>query len=79
MKYLILLPVLFGLGACNAAYIKAVNEQRAAGYVWVQIPCRVANPDHLAITIDSPNGKSLVCNELRKPTKMQVAQNNSRQ
>ena len=54
------------LGGCNAAYNEAVNRQLADGYRWVEIPCRLANPNVPAITIDTPNGLKLVCNVLRK-------------
>jgi hypothetical protein len=54
------------LGGCNAAYNEAVNRQLADGYRWVEIPCRPANPNVPAITIDTPNGLKLVCNVLRK-------------
>ena len=58
-------PLLF-LGGCNAAYNEAANRQIADGYRWVEIPCRPANPDVPAITIDAPNGRKLVCSVLRK-------------
>ena len=54
------------LSGCNAAYNEAVKRQLADGYKWVAIPCRPANPDLPAVTIDSINGLKLVCNVLRK-------------
>jgi len=54
------------LGGCNAAYNEAVKRQMADGYKWVSIPCRPANPDLPAFTIDTLNGLKLVCNVLRK-------------
>ena len=54
------------LGGCNAAYYKAVNEQLADGYRWVDIPCRPANPDVPSITMESHDGQKLVCSVLQK-------------
>jgi len=54
------------LGGCNAAYYKAVNEQLAEGYRWVDIPCRPANPDVPSITMESHDGQKLVCSVLQK-------------
>jgi hypothetical protein len=45
---------------------EAVKRQMADGYKWVSIPCRPANPDLPAVTIDTVNGLKLVCNVLRK-------------
>ena len=50
----------------KAAFNEAVNRQLAEGYRWVGIPCRPANPDVPAVTIDAPNGRKLVCSVLRK-------------
>ena len=69
MKYLILTSLL-ALGACNAQtmeFVRTVEQQRAAGYEWKQIPCRQVTPGLPAITIDPPTGKKLVCNKLVKP------------
>ena len=54
------------LGGCNAAYIETVNKQLAEGYTWVEIPCRPAKSDVPSITINTPDNKKLVCNELQK-------------
>ena len=54
------------LSGCNAAYNRAVKEQLAAGYRWVKIPCRPANPDVPSITMDTHDGQKLVCNVLQK-------------
>ncbi len=66
MNKIFLVATLLSLGGCNAAYNEAVKRQLAEGYRWVGIPCRPANPDVPAITIDTPNGKKLVCTVLRK-------------
>ena len=66
MNRIFLAVTLVFLGGCNAAYNEAVNRQLADGYRWVEIPCRPANPNVPAITIDTPNGLKLVCNVLRK-------------
>ena len=66
MNRIFLAVTLLFLGGCNAAYNAAVNRQMADGYRWVKIPCRPANPDVPAITIDVSNGRKLVCNVLRK-------------
>jgi len=66
MKKIFLAATLLSLGGCNAAYNEAVNRQLADGYRWVEMPCRPANPDVPAITIDASNGRKLVCNVLRK-------------
>ena len=66
MNKIFLVAALLSLGGCSAAYIETVNKQLAEGYRWVEIPCRPANPDLPAITIDAPNGQKLVCNVLRK-------------
>jgi hypothetical protein len=66
MKKIFLAATLLSLGGCNAAYNEAVNRQLAEGYRWVEIPCRPANPDVPAITIDASNGLKLVCSVLRK-------------
>jgi hypothetical protein len=66
MIRIFLAVTLLFLGGCNAAYNEAVNRQMADGYRWVKIPCRPANPDVPAITIDASNGRKLVCNVLRK-------------
>jgi hypothetical protein len=68
LKYLILTSLL-ALGACNAQtmeYFRTVEQQRAEGYKWEQIPCRQVTPGVPAITIDPPTGKKLVCNKLVK-------------
>jgi len=69
MKYLILVSALV-LGACNAQtaeFWRTVEQQRAEGYVWKEIPCRQVTPGVPAITIDTPIGNKLVCNKLVKP------------
>ena len=66
MKKILLIATLLFLGGCNTAYNEAVNRQLAKEHRWVEIPCRPANPDVPAITIDAPNGRKLVCNVLRK-------------
>jgi len=66
MNKILLAVTLLSLGGCNAAYNEAVNKQLAEGYRWVEIPCRPANPDVPAMTVDAPNGRKLVCNVLRK-------------
>jgi hypothetical protein len=68
LKYLILVSLLL-LGACNSQtmeYFRTVEQQRAEGYKWKQIPCRQLTPGLPAITIDPPTGKKLVCNKLVK-------------
>jgi len=52
------------LGGCSVAYNETVNRQMSDGYKWVKIPCRPANSDLPAITIDAPDGRKLVCNVL---------------
>jgi len=64
-KFFLAVMVLF-LGGRHAAYNTAVKEQLAAGYRWVKIPCRPANPDVPSITMDSYDGQKLVCNVLQK-------------
>ena len=66
MNRMFLAATLLFLGGCNATYNEAVDRQLADGYRWVEIPCRPANPDVPAITIDTPHGRKLVCNVLRK-------------
>ena len=66
MKNFFCVAIILLLGGCNAAYNKAVNEQLAAGYKWVKIPCRPADPEIPSITVDGPNGQKLICNVLRK-------------
>ena len=66
MNRIFLAVTLVFLGGCNAVYNETVNRQLADGYRWVEIPCRPANPNVPAITIDAPNGLKLVCNVLRK-------------
>ena len=66
MNRIFLAVMLLFLGGCNAAYNEAVKRQFADGYRWVEIPCRPVNPDVPAVTIDTPNGRELVCNVLRK-------------
>lgn len=66
MNKIIFAAILFSLAGCNAAYNKAVKEQLAAGYKWVKIPCRPANSDVPAITMETHGGQKLVCNVLRK-------------
>ena len=65
MNRIFLAVTLLFLGGCNTAYNEAVNRQMADGYRWVKIPCRPANPDVPAITMDASNGRKLVCNVLR--------------
>jgi hypothetical protein len=55
-----------GWFSTNAEFVKTSNEQQADGYFWSQIDCREATPGLPAITIDTPTGKSLVCNKLVK-------------
>lgn len=67
MKYIILVSALT-LGACNAElleFTRTVDEQRAAGYKWKQIPCRQVTPNVPALTLDTP-GRKAVCNVLTK-------------
>ena len=66
MNKIFLAATLLSLGGCNAAYNEAVNRQLAEGDRWGGIPCRPANPEEPAVTIDAPNGRKLVCNVLRK-------------
>ena len=66
MKKFFLAVMVLSLGGCNAAYNKAVNEQMAQGYKWVNIPCRPANPDVPSITMDTHDGQKLVCSVLQK-------------
>jgi len=68
MKYLILVSLL-ALGACNTQtmeYFRTVEQQRAEGYKWKQIPCRQVTPGVPALTLDMP-GSKVVCNKLVKP------------
>ena len=66
MNKIIFAVVVLALAGCNAAYHKAVKEQLALGYKWVNIPCRPANPDVPSITMDTHDGQKLVCNVLQK-------------
>jgi hypothetical protein len=66
MNRIFLAVTLLFLGGCNAAYNEAVKRQLADGYRWVEIPCRPVNPNVPAVTIDTPDGRELVCNVLRK-------------
>jgi hypothetical protein len=66
MNKIILAGMVLSLGGCNVAYTEAVKEQLAAGYKWVEIPCRPVNPDVPSVTLDTPDGRKLVCNVLRK-------------
>jgi hypothetical protein len=68
MKY-ILIPLLIVLGACSsqqAEFWRTVEQQRADGYKWEQIPCRQVTPGVQALTLDTPIGNKLVCNKLVK-------------
>ena len=66
MKKFFLAVMVLSLGGCNDAYNKAVKEQIAQGYKWVKIPCRPANPDVPSITMDTHDGRKLVCSVLQK-------------
>ena len=66
MNKIIFAAIVFLLGGCNAAYIEAVNKQVSDGFRWVEIPCRSVKPDIPAITLNTPDGKQLVCNVLQK-------------
>ena len=66
MKKFFIAVIVLSLGGCNAAYNKAVKEQIAQGYKWVNIPCRPANPDVPSITMDTHDGQKLVCSVLQK-------------
>ena len=66
MKKFFLAVMVLSLGGCNAAYNKAVKEQIDQGYKWVKIPCRPANPDVPSITMDTHDGRKLVCSVLQK-------------
>ena len=66
MKKFFFAVMFLSLGGCNAAYNKAVKEQLAEGYRWVQIPCRPANPDVPSITMDTHDEQKLVCSVLQK-------------
>ena len=50
----------------NTEFLQTVELQRADGFTWQQIECREVNTTLPAITIDTPTGKSLVCNKLTK-------------
>ena len=53
------------LSACDKTFWDTVEEQKAQGYKWKEIPCRQVE-NYPAITIDTPTGKKLVCNVLVK-------------
>ena len=50
----------------NSKFLKTVDEQLEQGYEWNKIECREVNPSLPAITIDSPNGKKIICYTLVK-------------
>ena len=52
--------------ADNSEFFQTVEKQRAEGYTWQKIDCRQVVSGLPAITIDTPTGKSLVCNKLTK-------------
>jgi hypothetical protein len=52
--------------ADNNEFFRTVEQQRAEGYTWSQIDCRQVEQGLPALTIDTPTGKSLVCNKLTK-------------
>ena len=64
MEIAIALLAMFGID--NKEFIDTASKQLKEGYSWKQIECREATPGLPAITIDSPNGKSYVCNKLEK-------------
>lgn len=64
MEIAIALLALFGID--NKEFIDTASKQLKEGYSWKQIECREVTPGLPAITIDSPNGKSYVCNKLKK-------------
>jgi hypothetical protein len=66
MNKISLAVIFMFLGGCNAAYHETVKMQMADGHKWVKIPCRPVNPDLPAITINTPDGRKLVCYVLRK-------------
>ena len=62
-----LLAAVLGLFAYdNKEFLNTVKEQRQDGYYWTQIDCRQVTEGVSAITINTPTGKSLVCNKLVK-------------
>lgn len=64
MAVLVLIAGLFY--ADNSEFFRTVEAQRAEGYTWSQIECRQVERGLPAITINTPTGKSLVCNKLTK-------------
>jgi len=50
----------------NKEFLDTVEIQRADGFTWQSIECREVDSTLPAITIDTPTGKSLVCNKLTK-------------
>jgi len=50
----------------NREFLDTVEIQRADGFTWQSIECREVDSTLPAITIDTPTGKSLVCNKLTK-------------
>lgn len=65
-KLLVCVGVSLLLSACDKTFWDTVEEQRAQGYKWTEIPCRQVTPGVPAITIDTPTNKKLVCNVLEK-------------
>jgi len=67
MKKILLVAVL-ALGACNAEtreFWRVVEQQRAQGYVWKEIPCRPVQ-NRPAITMKTEGRPEIVCNVLVK-------------
>jgi len=50
----------------NKEFLETVEKQKAQGYYWTQIDCREATKGLPAVTIDTPTGKSFVCNKMVK-------------
>jgi len=66
IKMAVLVLITAAFFADNSEFFRTVEQQRAEGYTWSQIDCRQVEQGLPALTIDTPTGKSLVCNKLTK-------------
>ena len=51
--------------AVSAKFVATVEEQREEGFRWHAIECRDVNEELLAITINTPTGRKIVCHKLQ--------------
>ena len=66
-KLLVCVAVSLILGSCaNPEFWKVVEEQRAQGYKWKEIPCRPPL-NYPNMPLETPTGKKLICNVLVPP------------